>query len=53
MVYQAKCCAIMMLPSHSSDFSQMFLEVVLYQQSGKNVFYHLSQSAQKKILFCL
>ena len=30
MVYQTKCCAIMMLPSHFSDFSQLFFKVVLY-----------------------
>ena len=47
MVYQTMSCEIMMLPSHFSDFSQLFLKVVLYQLSRKNVLYHLSQSAQK------
>ena len=31
-----------------SDFFQLFLKVVSYQQSGKNVLYHLSQSARKR-----
>ena len=53
MVYQTKCCAIKMLPSHFSDFSQLFLKVVLYQLSGKNVLYHLSQSAQKNPFLAL